>query len=223
MRRRAGQRVLALVVAAGCLAACGAPHEGRSRSLEPTQVPYGLLNPPPAPTASPTDAPPGRTVPQVYLLDADDRLVPQASTVDATGLRSVARQVLAQLAAGPTESQRRAGLSSALGPEVTLELLEIEGTTATVEVELPTREPSADRLPLAVGQIVLSLTSVAGVESVRLVQDDERVAAVLPGGNRAEGAVRATDYLPLLAPGVQPPAPADPGPATTPLPGPTGS
>lgn len=207
---------IALVLAVGA-AGCGAPAPGSTRSVPAEDVPYRLLDP--ASTAEPRPSPTStrQANPQLFLLGAEDLLVPVPSSVDAGGLRPVLRRLLAQLAAGPTEQQRQAGLASALGPEIELRLVGVSGSTATVDLVLP-RDPAADRLALAVGQVVLSLTSVTGVESVRLVQGGQLLEAPLPGGSRTSGAVTEQDYLPLTVGGQVPvpkadPSPTDPGPS----------
>lgn len=199
-------RTVLAVLCVGLLAACGVPSEGSARVVPAGDVPYGLLNPPPPPETAPAAEGPGTTSPLLYLLDDEDQLVPTPLTMDASGLRSVVGQLLTQLADGPTEVQREQGLATALGPDVDLTLDRISGTTARVEVSLPTREPSADRLPLAVGQIVLTLTSVEGVDRVLLVKDGEPTEMALPGGARTSEPVGPTQYRSLVAP-EEPPVP----------------
>ena len=49
-----------------------------------------------------------------------------------------------------------------LGTAVTLSLDDLRGGTARVEVELTAGELAADQVPLALGQVVLTLTAVPG-------------------------------------------------------------
>lgn len=207
-RTRSG---LLLVVLA--LAACGLP-TGTVATIPPTKVPYGLLAP--APSDQPTEPADGlhMTSPRLFLVDQEDRLVPVPTTVDAGSVSSVVRQVLDRLDDGPSERDRGQGLSSALGPGASLSLLQTRGTTALVELSVPTRGPVPGRLPLAVGQVVLSLTSVAGVDAVQFVQDGQEVEVALPGGARTSDAVTASDYAALLAPGSAPTAKVEPSPQT---------
>lgn len=200
------------VLAAALMVSCGLPPEGTARAVPAEEVPYGLLNSPPPPEPTSTAQGPGTTSPQLYLLDDDDQLVPTPLTVEASGLRPVVRQLLDQLSDGPTEAQRDSGLASALGPDVNLSLDAISGGTARVEVSLAVRQPTADRLPLAVGQVVLTLTSVEGVDRVLLVQDGEPTEMALPGGARTSAPVGAAQYLALVAPDEQPAPKAEPTP-----------
>jgi Sporulation and spore germination len=197
--RRSRGAVLATVAGCSALvcAACGLPSDGTVHPIEPSAVPYALLSP--APQEPAHEAGPNTASPELYLVDRSDLLVPFPTTVAAGSTSTVARQVLDQLDDGPTESARRSGLGSALGPDASLSLTDVSGGTATVEVSLPAGDPAPSRLPLAVGQIVLSLTSVPGVELVQLRQDDTLVEVALPGGARTSEPVGAGDYRALLA------------------------
>lgn len=203
-------RGAALAGVVAVCSACGVPSGGSTRTVNPETVPYALLSP--APTAAPTSPrglpTPTPTIPatsmataQLFLLD-DELLVPVEVElpVRAGSLETTVRTALTQLSDGPDEGQRRAGLASALGPDVTLRLVDIASGTARVDVSLPSRDPAADRLPLAVGQIVLTVTSVPGVDDVVLLQDGEEIEIPLPGGARTSDPVGAADYQDLLAP-----------------------
>ena len=204
----AGVAVVAVVVGSLLLSGCGAPRDG-TRALAADTVPSRLLDRAPGPSASPQ--PSGEvTVPRVYLVDADEQLVPQPLRVQAAGLQQVVSAVLSALTAGPGDEQRSAGLGSALGPEVRLQLVDVVDRVARVEVDVAAAVPTADRLPLAVGQVVLSATSVQGVDGVLLVHDGQPVQAPLPGGAQTSEPLSAGDYASLLAPGAATPDKAEP-------------
>ncbi len=209
--------LLACLVAAGC----GVPVRGTT-AVPATSVPRGLLDPAPSsgsgtgaadgPASSPDDAvaAPGLDgrPPTTYLLDAEDMLTPVVlDPAPAAGplggepdAPAVTAVLLRRLAAGPTASQRDAGLSTALGPGVPVVLVDVVGTTARVALRQPDRDPSADRLPLAAGQVVLTVTSAPGVDRVQMLRDGEPTAVPLPGGVRSSGPVTADDYAALTAP-----------------------
>lgn len=194
-----------VATAALVLAGCGAPGDG-ARAIDATAVPYELLSPAPEPTEPPVEpsadlSEPGDMPTQVYYLDTDDLLVPVELP---TGSRSPADQVeelLERLAAGPDDDALEAGLASALGPDVLLSLDEIIRGIAYVEISTPAREPAADRLPLAVGQIVLTVTTVVGVSGVVLLTDGEEIQVPLPDGQRVPGPVTPEQYGDLLSTG----------------------
>lgn len=179
--------------------ACGVP--STPSPIPISRVPYDLLSPSPAATARSTS--PAERGPYVYLVDAEDRLVPlEADQGDDVLPADTVASVLTRLAAGPSEEQRRDGLSSAFGPEVEVSLRSLEAGRAEVAIATGTPGPSAGRLPLAVGQVVLSVTSVAGVTSVVLVDDGGRpIDAPLPGGARTDLPLTRQDYEGLIRPG----------------------
>jgi hypothetical protein len=190
-----GATTVSLTLCAGC----GLPEEGTGRPIGSLDVPYELLSPSPEPKQTPTVVGPLVITPSVYLVDGEDRLVPRPLMVDAGSTGAIARQVLTDLEDGPSLAQRAAGLSSSLNAGVELRLRQVDGTTAEVEVALALRGPSADQLPLVVGQIVLSLTSIEGLDSVVLLSDGEPVEAPLPSGVRTKAPVTRDDYAALLA------------------------
>ena len=71
---------------------------------------------------------------------------------------------------------------------------------ASVELT-PSEQPrTADRLPLAVAPIVLTVTSVDGVDAVMLLREGAPVDVPLPGGEQVSRPVTAAQYQSLLAP-----------------------
>lgn len=183
------------------LAGCGLPADGTTRPVPSSDIPYRLLDPrPPAALPLPTPTGPVVTVPQVYFVSGEQLLVPRPFNVDAAGPGPVEDAVLAALSVGPTETERSQGLASALGPDVSVRLLGIDQGTARIGIETPSGAPSADRLPLAVGQVVLSAVSVEGIDRVLLFRDGQPLQAPLPGGEQTADPLTAADYASLLAP-----------------------
>jgi hypothetical protein len=190
--------VTGLVVTLLAVAACGVPTDGTVRTLDADAVPYGLLRTAPAETPAPEVTGPAVTVPQLFFLDREDRLVPQPQPVPASGLEPVVSALLGRLAEGPSEQQRDQGLASALGPDVGLALVAVTDRVAQIDVMPSAQSPAADRLPLAIGQVVLTATSVDGVDRVVFLQDGVTLEVPLPGGARTAQPVSASDYASLL-------------------------
>jgi hypothetical protein len=216
MRSGSALRVGVLIVAVLVSSGCGAPRDGEVRRVAADDVPYHLLdNGSEARKASPG---PGQatTTPQVFLLDGEDRLVARSVPVPAGSLAAVEASLLAALRDGPSEQQRASGLSSALGPGALLTMHGVVDGTARIEIVLPDAGATADRLPLAVGQVVLTAVSVEGVDRVLLEQDGGPVAAPLPGGAQTLEPVSASDYAQLLADTADRPVKAPPTAAATP-------
>lgn len=176
------------------LCACGAPTSGDVQELP--SVPYNLMSPTPPATSAPAAQPSAR--PRLYLV-RDDTLVPvRVSTSAAADTAATVTALLQRLTQGPQEAERNRGLSSALGPDVAVGLVRMDGTTAVVDVRAGAQPPRAGRLPLAVGQIVLTAVSVPGVEAVQLTADGHPVQAPLPDGALTERPLVGRDYISLL-------------------------
>jgi hypothetical protein len=180
------------------LSSCGLPGSGSARVVDDDTVPTRLLDRhSPSSGSTATIGVPER-VPVVFWLVDEDRLTPTAAQAScAEPADVVVGRLLGALAAGPTDEARAAGRSTAIPPESVPQLVEIRAGTAVVEVD-PETPISADRLPFAVGQIVLSVTSAPGVSSVSLVNDDAPVQQPLPGGALTDEPVSADDYAALV-------------------------
>jgi hypothetical protein len=197
-RSRRGWRLTVAATAAGLAASgCGLPDGGATR-VDDEDVPYRLLEPAdrPAEPSAPTGSTRASGV-LVFWVDADDRLVPsEASTsCDEPAVVQVA-YVLDLLSSGPTDEVRTEGWSSAWVP-ADLSLEAIEGSTAVISVDATT-QTSADRLPLAIAQVTLSVTTATGVSEVLFTDGaGEPLAVPLPGGAFTDAPVRRTDYARL--------------------------
>jgi hypothetical protein len=196
------------------LSACGLPSGGDVRTVAPDEVPYHLLDARPPASDGGTGA---RTtlVPVVFWLVGDDRLAPAAVGLSCSDApEELVSQLLTKLAAAPDETQRAAGRSSAVPPESRLRLLGIVDGVARVQVD-PAAPITGDRLPLVVGQVVLSVTTSPGVDRVSFVADDAVVPVPLPDGPLTSRPVTADDYAALLSDHFQ----AREGSAASPAPG----
>lgn len=212
-----GRRVAVLAVLA-VLAGCGVPTGGEPSTIAPTDVPYGLAEPSPAPTST---APPEATadVFRVHWVTAADTLVPRAREVSGASRRERLASLLEQLAAGPTSDERDEQLSTALPPEVRLGVTDLDGGTATIDLDELAEAPAGVSGRRAVAQIVLTATSVPGVESVLLELAGEPIEAPLPAGELTDRPLTAMDYAASAVPGpsvpptaviVDPPVPVPP-------------
>ena len=200
-----------------CLAACGVPTGADPVVVDPADVPYGLLGSGAGP-ATAADAPPaaGEVGGQVALIAPDERLRLVRRSVPAGPPDAVAQALLDALQQGPADAERAIGLRSALPAGVKLRLVALSGGVATVDVT--DLEPGAapDRVPLAVGQVVLTVTSARGVGSVLLERAGQSVDVPRAGGGPliTEPLTRA-DFSPLLTP---PSPPSPPSTRSTPSP-----
>lgn len=192
--RRAVGPAVALLAAAH-LAACGAPTSSPARTLGP--LPYDLAAPSPSDSSTPTTA--ATTGPRTWFV-RDGVLVAASAATQGNSLRESVVRSLERLAAGPTGPEREEGLSTALGPAARLSLVELRDGRVVVDVSSGDRPPGAGQLPLAVGQTVLTLTSLPGVEEVLLRSDGRPVSAPLPDGALTDRPLTARDYRELTTP-----------------------
>jgi hypothetical protein len=189
-------------VAAGLLAlvaGCGVPTGGTAETIPASDVPYGLASPSPSPPASAAaDAvvEPGR----VFLVDASDVLVPRVREVDGVTAEERLGALLDELATGPTAEERDRQLSTALTPEVELAVVGLTDGTATVDITGSPAVPAGQASRQAVAQVVLTATSVPGVDAVVLTLDGERVEAPLPSGELTAEPLTREDYAAQGAP-----------------------
>lgn len=196
--RRRTARWGGVLVAVLALNACGLPVTEDARVVEAEAVPYDLLEPH-QPVSGEDEAPTTpRGVPVVFWIRPDGRLTPAAAELACDQpTADVAQQLLLTLVASPTDTQRDAGLASAIPASARFQVVALSAGTAEVEVE-SLEVGDAERLPLAVGQIVLTLTSAPGVDSVRLTTSGQTLDLPLPDGKLVSGPTTDDDYATLL-------------------------
>jgi len=186
---------VALLSVDAAVTSCGVPTGDAPATIPPSDVPYGLLSATPstAPTPPPT---PQSDQPLVFLVDGTGRLVPRGRTLSGGPLMKELGELLADLAAGPTREERRAQLSTTLPPDVRLTLAEDGDGTWTIDI-VGSTDLDGRSSRVAVGQIVLTATSLPGVAAVRLRRNGEPVEAPLPDGELTTEPLTAADYSAL--------------------------
>ncbi len=202
MSWRRGCASLPLIAVASLTAACGVPSHGPPVTI--THVPYNLTAPEPKPTATPS--PSGTARSYVYLVRDQVLVSVQASVAQPSDPAAAVTDVLAQLTGGPSDQDRSTGLSTALGPDTVVRLAGLLDGVARIDIVAGDQVPAPSRVPLAVAQVVLSVTSVPGVTSVLVTRDGSPVELPLPGGALTAAPVTAHDYASLVG---------SPTPATT--------
>ncbi len=179
--------------------ACGIPTGGPPETIAPSDVPYGLTSTAPTSAAAPSP-PPHADEPRIYLVTADDVLVSRGRAVTEGTLEERLTQLLADLAEGPSSEELDDQLTTALPPDVTLGLTAVDGDTATIDISAGEDSPSERKSRRAVGQIVLTATSLPGIRGVLLTRDGEPLEPPLPSGELTSEPLTAEDYAALLNP-----------------------
>ncbi len=187
------RRGAAGVVLAGCLlASCGVPAQDEPHAVELPRRSFTT------PASSPVITDDAGEVAEVLCLARDGRLVQVVRRVSAV---PSPQTQLEHLVAGPTDAERRNGLTSALAGMSLRADVPAGDAHATVEVtELDETNARSDEV-LLFGQIVCTLTSRADVSSVTFVRDGERLDVPRADGSLARDRLRAGDYSSLIVPG----------------------
>lgn len=137
----------------------------------------------------------------IYLVTDAGRLRPTARQVRVsprppTHLASV----LDALISGPTEAEAEEGLRSAVPSTTQVLAVTVDGDTAVVDLSEEFASIGGERELLAVGQLVLTVTTFPGVRQVRLQLSGRPTPLPLPDGSLTEGPVALSDYADLLDP-----------------------
>ncbi|HYH51235.1 MAG TPA: GerMN domain-containing protein [Acidimicrobiia bacterium] len=189
MSRRTASVIAGLV--AVVLAGCGIPQDSA-----PTVLPGGVVNPALAagdgqPQAGAAVRPEADA--QIFLVQAE-----QLVSVRRVAPRGDLAGVLTLLLQGPTEAEFAAGSRTAISPQTTLRSARLDGDTAVVDLSGALVEVGGEEQILAVAQIVLTATAVAGVGQVRLLLEGQAVEVPRADGTLTSDALRAADYAGLL-------------------------
>lgn len=185
-RRRSavvGAAVAVLVGAAGC----GISAEPDANRVAPEEVPFGLLD-----DEVTTTVATGTT--ETIFLVTGDRLVPVDRTVpDDGGLAALLELVIE----GPAATEEELGLTTEV-PAGTVGAVRQARGVAVVDLTAEFGDIRSADQPLALAQIVYTLTGQPGIGAVRFTLEGQRVNVPLPDGTSA--ATLARDDLEGLAP-----------------------
>lgn len=195
--RRAAAVLLLAALPLGA-ASCGVPTGGAPETIAPADVPFGLASPSPAASPAATD-PTQLDEPRVYLVDAAEVLVPRGREVAGGTVRERLTGLLEALAAGPSTTDLGERLTTALPPTVGLAVEDVSAGTATVALTGNAEAASGRESRRAVAQLVLTATSLAGIDQVLLTRDGVPVAAPLPSGELTAEPLVAADYSVFLS------------------------
>jgi spore germination protein GerM len=134
----------------------------------------------------------------------DGAVVARGRSLAAGALRDRLDELLDDLASGPSPAELTGRLSTALRPDTSLGIADITGTTVTIDLGGSADAPTGRESKTAVAQIVLTATSLPGVDQVLLTRAGEQVDAPLPSGQLTSSPLTAEDYTALLTPSPAP-------------------
>jgi spore germination protein GerM len=181
--------VFLLVLSLLSVTGCGVRPESEPRDVDPPAGPQPVIA-----ASTPSTAQGGTAAEPLYFVRTD-RLV---AVIRRIGAAPSIQEQMDHLLAGPTEAERRAGLSSTLNGNIDVEGVGLTAGRATVEVgdELSGRTDDV----LAFGQIVCTLTARSDVTTVRFQRDGEALGVPRADGQLSTSGLTAADYTALTAP-----------------------
>jgi hypothetical protein len=190
MSRRCSCAGPLLLAAAAAVTACGVSPEDTARPVEPpagVQQSWAEQSPPASDSG---------TVPVRLYLVRDDELVPTTRYVPT---EPGVDELVDDLLAGPTDSEQRTGLTSALlGGDIIVDVRPAD-RIAVVELAAGLYETNRTDQVLAFAQIVCTLTANSRITGVSFTRGGQVVGVPRADGSLAEGPLAAADYAALLA------------------------
>jgi spore germination protein GerM len=173
-------------------AACGIPTDNEPRPVEAPPGPFPAFG---SPTAAVVE--PG-AIAEPLCFVRDDKLV--RTTRHINNAPTVYTQV-AHLLAGPNDTERAAGLTTALTGTTTVDSIKLTGTQVTVELGADTDDARRSDELFAYGQIVCTITARPDVTSVRFTRNGQPIGIPRADGSLSKQPLTATDYQSLIAAG----------------------
>ncbi len=192
--------VLALVLL--MVTACGVPSQDRPTVIESTTVPFGLLQAAGDEPGPQTDD--GRVVRARVYFVRDDALVGVDRALPVRLTKHRASAVMTILMSGPDPTEQVRGLGTAIPPTLRLKIQAVRGPLAVIDLAGDSARVTAAESPLTIAQIVLSVTSLPGIDEVRLTRDHEPLDAPRADGSLTAKSLTAEDYQSLRADWTQP-------------------
>jgi spore germination protein GerM len=179
-----------LTAAALIVAGCGVPTENGARSIDPDDVPFGLLGQ----TSTTTTTAPGQAAIVEVFLVGEGRLVPVPRAVaDATSVQAR----LDALLNGPTEQEAQFGVTTALASSSGL-AASVNGNTAQIDFGEASGIPGLEQV-LAIAQLVFTATAIDGIDQVLFLVGERPVEAPAQDGTLKSEPLTRRDFD-LLAP-----------------------
>ena len=190
MRRHRITPILAVLVAT--LVGCGIPAERQPREVQPPPGPWGGLA-----STRPSTAEPG-AVQEILYFTKDGVLVPVTRKVRG---EPTPTNLVRDLLAGPTESERGQGIGSALsGTEMASDVRIVNGLATVNLTATPEGTGRSDEI-LAYAQIVCTLDARPTVTSVTFTRQGEPINVPRATAELSDGPLTRADYASLITTG----------------------
>ena len=184
-----GRRLVAAAAAMLVAAGCGLPVGDPPTRIDPSTVPFHLLDP--RSTAAPEN-PVGPTA-HIYLVDKDRLTQVRRHVGGANVIQGAVRTLLL----GPTAPEVSDGLRTAIPAETRLISLDVFNSVATVDLTKEFGALGGSDQVLAVAQIVFTLTESPRIHAVEFAVADQLVAVPDGRGSVGTGLRTRADYRSL--------------------------
>jgi spore germination protein GerM len=182
-------RVATAAVLIAILAGCGIVAEKQPREVQPPPGPYGALA-----SSRPSTAEPG-SVQELLYFTKDGVLVPVTRKVRG---EPTPTDLVRDLFAGPTESERAQGIGSALsGTELASDIRIVNGLATVNLVATPEGTGRSDEI-LAYAQIVCTLDARPAVTSVTFTRQGAPIGVPRATAELSDGPFTTADYASLI-------------------------
>ncbi|HUG32054.1 MAG TPA: GerMN domain-containing protein [Acidimicrobiia bacterium] len=180
-------RRIGLAFAAVALAACGIPIDAAPVTIDIEAA------------VSPDDGGPvlGELAAVSLYLIRDEALVPVTRDLPSPPVPDI---VLGSLLEGVTEPEQRANLRTAIPPGTRSNEIAADGPVLRVDLSREFASVGGEEEIFAVAQIVLTATSIEGIDLVAFELDGVPTDVPVASGALSDDPVGAGDYQPLLAP-----------------------
>ena len=192
-RRAAG--VLAVVLAAVLLGACGVAENDEPHVIAPDQVPPELLDPDPSTTTS-SPTPTVQPITVYYLAQREGTVRLVAVTREVSNQARPRDRLLAVLTP-PTAVEAQAGIRTSIPADTEVLDTALADGVLTIDLSRSLFDIQGQELRNAFAQLVWTATELPDVQRVRFRVDGEEFRAPDEAGIEQPGAVDRTDYLTL--------------------------
>jgi spore germination protein GerM len=181
---------IAVGIVCATTAACGPEPQSEPRQIDPSAIPFGLLD-----RRNDGARPSGDQALVLYFVGADRLVAVEHLEAGPTDGSTALRRLLA----GPTEREADRGLGTALSSAHAARLIDVQNGLARVGLADDFHDGTIPDQATALAQIVLTLTDAPAIDRVSFVVDGNNVAVPRGDGSLTDGPVARDDYA-LVAP-----------------------
>lgn len=176
------------------LSGCGSASSSKVHDIDPLSLPPRLV--PAAISSAEPSTGPSTPAARVYFV-AGEVLIAAVRAPKASSGRPALQQLLNDLTAGPSASDRRRGLGTALPPATQISVTGLENRVATLDLTVDQIPPDQTT---AIAQIVLTATSLPEITALRITINGVAINPPLVDGAQTDRPLTRDDYVALLGP-----------------------